>query len=29
MESFTIRDLRERTGELVRNAEQGKLAVVV
>jgi prevent-host-death family protein len=28
MECFTIRDLRERTGELVRNAEQGKLAVV-
>ncbi len=28
MGSFTIRDLRERTGELVRNAEQGKLAVV-
>ena len=28
MESFTIRDLGERTGELVRNAEQGKLAVV-
>jgi prevent-host-death family protein len=28
MESFTVRDLRERTGELVRNAEQGKLAVV-
>jgi prevent-host-death family protein len=28
MESFNIRDLRERTGELVRNAEQGKLAVV-
>lgn len=28
MESFIIRDLRERTGELVRNAEQGKLAVV-
>jgi len=28
MESFTIRDCRERTGELVRNAEQGKLAVV-
>lgn len=28
MESFTIRDLRERTGELVRNAESGKLAVV-
>jgi prevent-host-death family protein len=28
MEAFTIRDLRERTGELVRNAEQGGLAVV-
>ena len=28
MKSFTIRDLRERTGELVRNAEQGKLAVI-
>lgn len=28
METFTIRDLRERTGELVRNAEQGGLAVV-
>lgn len=28
MESFSIRDLRERTGELVRNAENGKLAVV-
>lgn len=28
MQSFTIRDLRERTGELVRNAEQGKLAVI-
>ena len=28
METFTIRDLRERTGELVKNAEQGKLAVV-
>jgi prevent-host-death family protein len=28
MEAFTIRDLRERTGELVRNAEQGELAVV-
>ena len=28
MESFLIRDLRERTGDLVRNAEQGKLAVV-
>jgi prevent-host-death family protein len=28
MESFTIRDLGERTGELVRNAEEGKLALV-
>lgn len=28
METFTIRDLRERTGELVRNAEAGKLAIV-
>lgn len=28
MESFTIRDLRERTGDLVRNAEQGHLAIV-
>lgn len=28
MESFTIRDLRERTGELVRNAEAGHLSVV-
>lgn len=28
METFTIRDLRERTGELVRNAEAGQLAVV-
>jgi prevent-host-death family protein len=28
METFTIRDLRERTGELVRNAEAGHLALV-
>jgi prevent-host-death family protein len=28
MESFTIRDLRERTGELVRGAESGKLSLV-
>lgn len=28
MESFTIRDLRERTGELVRNAEEGHLSLV-
>ncbi len=28
MESFTVRDLRERTGELVRGAEAGKLSLV-
>lgn len=28
MESFTIRDLRERTGDLVRGAEAGTLSVV-
>ncbi|WP_198022037.1 type II toxin-antitoxin system prevent-host-death family antitoxin [Algiphilus aromaticivorans] len=28
MENFTIRDLRERTGELVRGAEAGKLSLV-
>jgi prevent-host-death family protein len=28
METFTIRDLRERTGELVRGAEDGKLSLV-
>ena len=28
MEIFTIRDLRERTGELVRGAEAGKLSLV-
>lgn len=28
METFTIRDLRERTGELVRGAEQGHLSMV-
>lgn len=28
METFSIRDLRERTGDLVRNAENGQLAVV-
>ncbi|NOT69430.1 MAG: type II toxin-antitoxin system prevent-host-death family antitoxin [Methylophilaceae bacterium] len=28
METFSIRDLRERTGELVRAAEDGKLSVV-
>ena len=28
METFTVRDLRERTGELIRGAEEGKLAIV-
>lgn len=28
MESFNIRDLRNRTGELVREAEQGRLSLV-
>ncbi len=28
MQSFNIRDLRQRTGELVRGAESGDLAVV-
>lgn len=28
MEIFTIKDLRERTGELVRGAEQGQLSIV-
>lgn len=28
METFSIRDLRERTGELVRTAEAGELSVV-
>lgn len=28
METFTVRDLRERTGELIRGAEEGRLAVV-
>ena len=28
MDTFTIRDLRERTGELIRDAESGKLSVV-
>ncbi len=28
MQSFTIRDLRERTGELSREVEQGHLALV-
>jgi predicted HTH domain antitoxin len=28
METFTIRDLRERTGDLVHGAEAGKLALV-
>ena len=28
METFTVRDLRERTGDLIRGAEEGKLSVV-
>ena len=28
METFAVRDLREHTGELVRNAEGGQLSVV-
>lgn len=28
METFTIRDLRERTGELVHGAEEGKLSLI-
>jgi len=28
MDIFTIRDLRERTGDLIREAEAGKLSVV-
>ena len=28
MDTFTIRDLRERTGELVHDAESGQLSVV-
>ena len=28
MDTFTIRDLRERTGELIRDAEAGKLSII-
>lgn len=28
MDTFTVRDLRERTGELIRDAQAGKLSVV-
>lgn len=28
MQTFTIRDLRDHTGELVRYAEAGKLSIV-
>lgn len=28
MDTFTVRDLRERTGELIRDAEAGKLSIV-
>ena len=28
MDVFTVRDLRERTGELIRDAEEGKLSLI-
>lgn len=28
MDTFTVRDLRERTGELIRDAEAGKLSII-
>lgn len=28
METFTVRDLRERTGDLIRGAEEGRLSVI-
>lgn len=28
VDTFTIRDLRERTGDLIRDAEQGRLSVI-
>jgi len=28
VDAFTVRDLRERTGELIRDAEEGKLSLV-
>lgn len=28
METFTVRDLRERTGDLIRGAESGKLSII-
>jgi len=28
MDTFTVRDLRERTGELIRDAQDGKLSLV-
>jgi prevent-host-death family protein len=28
LDVFTVRDLRERTGELIRDAEQGRVALV-
>ncbi|HUT34088.1 MAG TPA: type II toxin-antitoxin system prevent-host-death family antitoxin [Planctomycetota bacterium] len=28
LDVFTVRDLRERTGELIRDAEQGRVSVV-
>lgn len=29
MDTLTVRDLRERTGELIRDAESGKLSVII
>ncbi len=28
METFTVRDLRERTGQLIRDAETGRLSII-
>lgn len=28
MDTFTVRDLRERTGELIRDAESGRLSII-
>lgn len=28
MDTFTVRDLREKTGDLIRDAEEGKLSII-
>ena len=28
METFTVRDLREKTGELIRGAEEGRISII-